>query len=1357
MKRKMMGLLVMLVFVGIMGAMPVMAEDPNTFEKDADGTILIDTVEELTDFAAGINDGTLDVTTNARLTEDIKLNEALNNNPATNWTTWETAPEGIVSWTPIGNYSTDEYHYYAGTFDGNNKTISGVYINAPGSDYTGLFGFCTSPAVIKDLKVTASYLNGKVYTGGIAGILEGTITNCQVEANLVGTDNVGGVAGTVCGTISDCSHHGSVTGISCVGGISGDLFQFKQISNCCNTGSVTGDHGVGGITGYGNNQLFIKNSYNSGDIRGNSYVGGILGYNPGNSIFVNCYYRTGSAIDVTTGTPAYGIGNAADETGKTEAKTAAAFASGEVAYRLNQYDSPNYPAEWLRWTQNPGAATPSLTSVNAEVFDKLITFDYEEDGVVDTYASGYTGSYMLALPIAPPGYCYSYTVGGTTYSQAKMASYQFTAEDGLVFTVKKYQLNFNNEGIVEIDTLEELTEFAKYVNAGNTSANGKLTADIALRDTSNWTAWNATITPTDIDTMPAWTPIGNSVNHYVGTFDGDDHTISGIYINTSGANYQGLFGVCGGSSNINNLKITASYIKGSGNAGGFGAIAGRTDGSITNCQVEANLDGALSTGGVVGSLKGTISGSSYCGSVSGTDDVGGIAGCISGNTSIINCYNTANVAGIRYVGGIVGQLNNGRVENSANIGDIVGDSSVGGVVGISDAGSIVNCYQTGAVTGAGPSTGGILGGDIASNCSNCYYLNGSAVNAGASTLAFGISDTTQDEAGQTAVKTADAFASGEITWLLQAGQTDPTMPVWSQQLDVDELPLLKTTDKIYQVTFQVGNGITAETKAYANLDGNVTLPSPTTGYVWKDANQTVFGAATAVTEDIAVKCGISAPPTAAAAYGTRLGDIAFSNGSVPTENWSWANADKDTVLAVGNTTAYSATYTPSDPAFATETFSITPVITRRSLNAAGVAISLPANSYAYTGAAIEPTVTVTDSGATISKSDYTVAYTSNTSPGTATVTITGQGNYQDEVTRNFTIYSSGGGGYTPPSMWGITVTPQTISFDPTGQLAVDITGAPAGAMVYYSLDGSSYSTTPPAITNAGEHQVFIRITCPGYQDYRTQTTVTVAKQVAPAIPNVSSAISGGQPTGSTDLAALLPADRGQTRYQLGSVDDPGGLLNGAPTIDPNGLISYDFRRPLANQVVTTAADTVASAATITVLVSMENYEDTTITLMVTGTEPEPPAPVIDIRYLTHIQDLGWETDWKTDGALSGTYGQSKRLEALKVELTGELPAGASIETTVHVQNQGDLGPFAMGSAAGTTGRSLRLENICLTLNNLPGYTLLYNVHVQDRGWLRDENDRSSWFRSGEVAGTSALSLRLEGIKIKLVKTEAGGL
>jgi hypothetical protein len=140
-----------------------------------------------------------------------------------------------------------------------------------------------------------------------------------------------------------------------------------------------------------------------------------------------------------------------------------------------------------------------------------------------------------------------------------------------------------------------------------------------------------------------------------------------------------------------------------------------------------------------------------------------------------------------------------------------------------------------------------------------------------------------------------------------------------------------------------------------------------------------------------------------------------------------------------------------------------------------------------------------------------------------------------------------------------------------------------------------------------------------------------------------------------------------------------------------------------------------------------------------------------VQYKTHIQDYGWETAWKSNGALSGTVGESKRLEALLVGLTGSLPQGASIQTYVHVQNRGDLGPFAMGNEAGTSGQGLRLESIRLVLNNMPGYRLLYNVQVQNKGWLKDTSNPETWFKNGEMAGTSGEGLRLEGIRVKIVE------
>lgn len=144
---------------------------------------------------------------------------------------------------------------------------------------------------------------------------------------------------------------------------------------------------------------------------------------------------------------------------------------------------------------------------------------------------------------------------------------------------------------------------------------------------------------------------------------------------------------------------------------------------------------------------------------------------------------------------------------------------------------------------------------------------------------------------------------------------------------------------------------------------------------------------------------------------------------------------------------------------------------------------------------------------------------------------------------------------------------------------------------------------------------------------------------------------------------------------------------------------------------------------------------------------------VGVQYKTHIQDKGWESNWISNGALSGTMGEGKRLEGLRVELVGSVPVTANIQTYVHVQNRGDMGPFPMGNMAGTENQGLRLESIRLVLNNLTGYTIKYNVQVQNRGWLRDEDDDSTWFKSGETAGTSGQGLRLEGIRIKVVQVD----
>ena len=134
---------------------------------------------------------------------------------------------------------------------------------------------------------------------------------------------------------------------------------------------------------------------------------------------------------------------------------------------------------------------------------------------------------------------------------------------------------------------------------------------------------------------------------------------------------------------------------------------------------------------------------------------------------------------------------------------------------------------------------------------------------------------------------------------------------------------------------------------------------------------------------------------------------------------------------------------------------------------------------------------------------------------------------------------------------------------------------------------------------------------------------------------------------------------------------------------------------------------------------------------------------INVKYNTHIQNIGWENDFsKKDGEMSGTTGQSLRLEGIKIKL--ENAEKISIKYQTHIQNIGWQDWKKDGEMAGTTGQSLRLEGIKIKLENTEKYSVMYRVHVQNIGW-------QDWKYDGEMAGTEGQSLRLEAIEIKIVK------
>lgn len=135
------------------------------------------------------------------------------------------------------------------------------------------------------------------------------------------------------------------------------------------------------------------------------------------------------------------------------------------------------------------------------------------------------------------------------------------------------------------------------------------------------------------------------------------------------------------------------------------------------------------------------------------------------------------------------------------------------------------------------------------------------------------------------------------------------------------------------------------------------------------------------------------------------------------------------------------------------------------------------------------------------------------------------------------------------------------------------------------------------------------------------------------------------------------------------------------------------------------------------------------------------GPKPSLSYSTHVQDIGWQNP-VSDGELSGTVGQAKRLESIKISIPNIQDLGVKYST--HVQDYGWLDYVSNGEASGTTGKGKRLEAIKMELTGTEAenYDIYYRVHAQDYGWM-------NWVKNGELAGTAGESKRLEAIEVMI--------
>ena len=384
----------------------------------------------------------------------------------------------------------------------------------------------------------------------------------------------------------------------------------------------------------------------------------------------------------------------------------------------------------------------------------------------------------------------------------------------------------------EIRTATELKNFAVAVNTGSEqSAHAKLMNNIDLKDVCG--------------ESNSWNPIGNDAHQYIGTFNGNGHTISGLYIGSSGVDYKGLFGYLGTSGDnkgtVQNLSVSGSV---SGHWFVGGVVGYNNGGNVTGCifSGSGSVSGGEDVGGVVGyNRSGSVENCYNTGTVSGPDSgsgtsAGGVVGYNYHGASVENCYNTGTVSGPdsgsgNSVGGVVGHNYNGSVENCYNTGAVSGPDSgsgdwyVGGVVGYNYHGaSVENCYNTGSVTvtvtGSGGRVGGVVGQNKGSSTvANCYFLKTADVNKNLSGIGLG-------GEGQEAIqKTADEFRSGEVAYLLQSKQTTP---VWGQNIGEDKSPVLTSDQEknVYKVTINLNDSDSTENETrYTNSDLQALTPT----------------------------------------------------------------------------------------------------------------------------------------------------------------------------------------------------------------------------------------------------------------------------------------------------------------------------------------------------------------------------------------------------------------------------------------------------------------------------------------------------------------------------------------------------
>ena len=562
---------------------------------------------------------------------------------------------------------------FAGTFDGQGHTITRFRVVKSSADTAAIFGSTAggNVAIIKNLKVTASHFEAKGSVGAIVGQTSGGSTqiyNVYVDADveIVSTDSYAG---------------------GLVGHIGQNGFDFIAdtpaliIDSSVNAASVTatGKTSVGGILGNANNKnVTISNCLNMGNVIGGSNVGGIIGNGTGGTTTCEIYVDGCVNIGTITNT------------------------SGNVAAIANLSNSGTRTATncyYLKGTATNGVVSGTDNDVQMVSFSKLGGEELPENLDGEKWIARGEGSvYEICIPAGVEDFA--------------PATTSFHMEDN----TPDWLIDYADTTEFTIDSVDQWKEFADFVNGKYTSMGnfeGKtvyLGADLDFEDQDM----------TDY-------VIGAHNAPFVGTFDGQGHTISGFRVEKTDADTAGIFGATAGGKTtiIRNLKVTASYFAAKGSVG---AIVGQTSGGSTqiyNVYVDANVQ-IVATGNFAGGLVGHVGQNGF--------------EFIDAHALIVDsCVNAATITatGRTCVGGILGNANNKSITitNCLNMGNVTGGSNVGGIVGNGTGNddvemTIDGCVNVGTITNASGNVAAIanLSESGTRTAVNCYYLIGTALN-----------------------------------------------------------------------------------------------------------------------------------------------------------------------------------------------------------------------------------------------------------------------------------------------------------------------------------------------------------------------------------------------------------------------------------------------------------------------------------------------------------------------------------------------------------------------------------------------------------------------------------------------------